>query len=361
MAPTRNPSSTPTRPGGLVRPGLTTAQLPSVAFDPRTAYDFLTSACNDCGELEELLPEDRHWLEESRAALFAEMGSGDFARTCSGFMVELCRVLITHPDVRTAREAVELIDVLTDHELLESMLGELLDDPELGAITLRAVDGDDEAYRELQVTLESFKGHPVLTLPMALLAPTARAVLHAWLPRYEQVEARIGRMLEREVAARSQEDPAADPIGFVERTTNGIRLAPEQRIRHIALAPSYFGRPYNSLAKVGDVQAILYPISDSALGAADRLTPPASTVRLYRALGDETRLLILRFLAQRDHYLTEIANELELSKPTIKHHLAQLRSAGLVTVTEQGNFTYYALRRDRAEEAGVELSAYLAH
>jgi hypothetical protein len=30
-------------------------------------------------------------------------------------------------------------------------------------------------------------------------------------------------------------------------------------------------------------------------------------------------------------------------------------------VTEQGNFTYYALRRDRAEEAGVELSAYLAH
>src|SRR5450759_989762 len=115
MASARNPSSASIRPGGLVRPGLTTAQLPSVEFDPRPAYDWLTSACNDWGELEELLPEDRHWLEESRAALFAEMGSGDFARTCSGFMVELCRVLITHPDVRPARVSVVLIDVLTDH------------------------------------------------------------------------------------------------------------------------------------------------------------------------------------------------------------------------------------------------------
>ncbi len=361
MASTRNPSSAPIRPSGLVRPGLAAVQLPSVEFDPRTAYDFLTSGCNDCGELEDLLPEDRRWLEESRAALFAETGSNDFARTCSGFLTELSRVLIGHPEVRTAREVVELVDTMADREILESMFGELLDDVELGALTRRAIDGDDDAYRELQGTLEEHKGHPVLTLPAALLAPTVRAVLHAWLPRYEPVEARIGRMLDRDVAAHPQEDSTRDPIGFVERVTNGIRLMPEQRIRRIILAPSYFERPYNSLAKVGDVQAILYPISDSALGAADRLTPPASTVRLYRALGDETRLLILHLLVQRDRYLTEIAKELDLSKPTIKHHLAQLRSAGLVTLTEQGNFTYYALRRDRAEEAGVELRAYLAH
>jgi DNA-binding transcriptional ArsR family regulator len=138
-------------------------------------------------------------------------------------------------------------------------------------------------------------------------------------------------------------------------------VVPEQRIRRIVLAPTYFGRPYNSLTKVGDAQVIVYPIADSSLGSADRLTPPNSTLRLYRALGDESRLRILKILAERDRYLTEIANELDLSKPTIKHHLAQLRSAGLVTVTDQGNMTYYSLRRDRAEEAGVELRAYLAH
>jgi DNA-binding transcriptional ArsR family regulator len=168
-------------------------------------------------------------------------------------------------------------------------------------------------------------------------------------------------MLDRDVTARRREDAGRDPIGFIERVTNGIRLVPEQRIRRVILAPSYFGRPYNSLSRIGDAQIICYPIADSSLGAADRLTPPAATVRLYRALGDSSRLRILRLLAERDRYLTEIANELELSKPTIKHHLAQLRAAGLITLIEQGNLTYYTLRRDRAEEAGIELRAYLAH
>jgi DNA-binding transcriptional ArsR family regulator len=361
MAGTQNPARPSVRSGGLVRPGLTAAPIPTVEFDARTAYDFLTCTCDECTNMAELLPEDRAWLEESRAAVAAEMGSTNFGKSCEGFLMEIGRVVVRHPEVRTARQTMELLDGLPDGELLETMLGELLDDADLGGIARRAVDGDLTAYRELQAALEVHKGEPVLTLPLALLAPTARAVLKAWLPRYEQVEARIGRMLDRDVAAYRQEDLTRDPIGFIEQVTNGIRLVPEQRIRRIVLVPSYFERPYNSLAKLGDVQIILYPISDGALGAADRLTPPAATVRLYRALGDETRLRILRFLAQKDRYLTEIANELELSKPTVKHHLAQLRSAGLVTVTEQGNFTYYALRRDRAEEAGLELRAYLAH
>ena len=78
-------------------------------------------------------------------------------------------------------------------------------------------------------------------------------------------------------------------------------------------------------------------------------------LRLYRALGDPSRLRILRLLTDRDLYLTEIAQQMELSKPTVKHHLAALRAAGLVTVTDEGNMTYYSLRRARVAEAGPEL------
>jgi DNA-binding transcriptional ArsR family regulator len=361
VAPTRNAPSAPIRPGGLVRPGLTTVQLPRVEIDARTGYELLTSACNDCGELDDLLVEDRRWLEESRAALGTQLGKLAAFGACSGFIADLGRIMVDRPEIRTAHDVVAAVDGMTDRELLEAMVGELLQDPDLGDITRRAVDGEAAAYAELQARLDAFKGHPVLTVPIAELVPTAREVLHAWLPRFETVEARVGRMLERDAASRRLDDAVRDPIGFVERVTNGIRLVPEQRIRHIILAPSYFGRPYNSLTKVGDAQVICYPIADSSLGAADRLAPPAATVRLYRALGDESRLRILRYLAEQDRYLTEIANELELSKPTIKHHLAQLRAAGLVTLIEQGNLTYYSLRHDRAEEAGVELRAYLAH
>jgi DNA-binding transcriptional ArsR family regulator len=334
--------------------------MPHVELDPRTAYDFLTSACSDCGELDDLLPDDRRWLEESRAAMAAELGEGASIQACSNFVTELGRMLIGRPEIRTARDVAAAVDAMSDAEMLETMVGELLEDPELSAITRRAIDGDAAAYTELQTRLDTLSGHPVLTESMTVLVPVTRAVVHSWLPRYEMIEPRVRRMLDRDVAAHGTDDAARDPIGFVERTTNGIRLVPEQKIRRIVLAPSYFGRPYNSLSKVGEVQLVCYPIADSSLGAADRLTPPGATVRLYRALGDESRLRILRLLAERDRYLTEIANELSLSKPTIKHHLAQLRAAGLVTLIEQGNLTYYSLRHDRADEAGVELRAYLA-
>jgi DNA-binding transcriptional ArsR family regulator len=360
LSPARTTVSASDRPAGLVRPGLTTAQLPKVELDPRTGYDFLTSVCGDCGEIDDLLPEDRRWAEESRAALVSQVGE-DCASTCVGFVPELGRLLIDHPEIRSARDVTAAMGAVSDKELIETMIAELLEDSELGSIARRAVDGDSEAYAELQTKLESSKGHPVLIKPLAELAPFARKVVGFWLPRYEKIEDRVGRMIERDVAARRIEDAARDPIGFVEKATNGIRLVPEPRIRRIVLAPSYFGRPYNSLTKVGDVQLVCYPIADSSLGAADTLTPPAATVRLYRALGDASRLRILRLLSQGDRYLTEIANELDLSKPTIKHHLALLRAAGLITLIEQGNLTYYSLRHDRAAEAGLELRAYLDH
>jgi DNA-binding transcriptional ArsR family regulator len=361
MAATQNPTrANPLRPGGLVRPGIAAAQMPVAELDQRTAYDFLTSACNQCGELEDLLPEDRRWLEESRAALKAQVGDDVGIDACSGFVSEIARMLVGRPEIQTAQDMVGAIDSLSDRELTEIMVGELLEDPELSAVTRRAVDGDGEALRDLEARLEMTHGHTILPGRIEDLGPAARQIVHFWLPRYETIESRVARMLERDVAGRRGDDIAGDPIGFVERATNGIRLVPEQRVRRVVLAPSYFGRPYNSLTKVGDVQLVCYPIADSSLGSGDRLDPPNSTVRLYRALGDESRLRILKLLAERDRYLTEIANELDLSKPTIKHHLAALRSAGLVTVTDQGNMTYYSLRHDRAEEAGVELRGYLA-
>jgi DNA-binding transcriptional ArsR family regulator len=358
-APSRDRAAT--RPGALVRPGLTARPLPAVEFDVRTVFDFLLSMCNDCGVPEELLPEDRAWLEENRASLLLELRADKSAcDACGGFAVELSRLLPTHPEVRTARQLVELVSGMSDREFLEIVLGELVESEEFGADARRALDGDADAFARLQAHLETYKGHPVLTVPLAQLAPGIRRILAAWLPHFEPVEDRIGRMLERDVSTRNAEAAAADPLAFVEQTTNGIRLVPEPHIGRIVLAPSYFTRPFNSLTRVGEVQLIGYPIADAALGAAGGPIPPASAIRLYRALGDETRLRILHLLAERARYLTELANELDLSKPTVSHHMAQLRSAGLVTTTDQGNMTYFTLRKDRVEEAGPELAAYLA-
>src|SRR3989442_342771 len=135
--------------------------------------------------------------------------------------------------------------------------------------------------------------------------------------------------------------------------------SPESGVRRLILAPSYFSRPYNFVMSAGDWRLFGYPVSDDALEAIDPLAAPSAVVRLHRALGDSTRLKILKLLAGHDLYLTEIAQQLDLSKPTIKHHLALLRAAGLVTITESGSVVYYTLRRNRLDDASTDIKRFL--
>lgn len=164
---------------------------------------------------------------------------------------------------------------------------------------------------------------------------------------------------DRDHALRAGDRGAFSGSELIEHTTGGIRWLPELGIRRVVLAPSYFSRPYNFLLAGPDWRFFGYPVSDDALEADDRLAPPPAVVRLHRALGDETRLRILKLLASRDLYMTEIAQQLDLSKPTIKHHLALLRAAGLVTIVESGTVIYYTLRRERIESASSELARFL--
>ncbi|HEX2171013.1 MAG TPA: metalloregulator ArsR/SmtB family transcription factor [Dehalococcoidia bacterium] len=77
-------------------------------------------------------------------------------------------------------------------------------------------------------------------------------------------------------------------------------------------------------------------------------TPETATlVRAFRALGDETRLGIVRLLAQAPEVcVCHIGTGFSLGQPTISHHLKVLREAGLVDFTKRGLWAYYFLRRD---------------
>jgi ArsR family transcriptional regulator, arsenate/arsenite/antimonite-responsive transcriptional repressor len=67
---------------------------------------------------------------------------------------------------------------------------------------------------------------------------------------------------------------------------------------------------------------------------------------LFKALGDETRLNILRLLIAKGDGLCACHIEdyvKELSQPTISHHMRLLREAGLVTAERKGTWIYYAI------------------
>jgi DNA-binding transcriptional ArsR family regulator len=96
-----------------------------------------------------------------------------------------------------------------------------------------------------------------------------------------------------------------------------------------------------------------YPIGAAGQQPAeggDRANLPGPA-RLYKALADERRLVLLDLLRRGPVTLGDAAREVGLSKSTTHHHLAILRQAGLVLIREDEERSY-ALRPEALTEVG---------
>ena len=72
-----------------------------------------------------------------------------------------------------------------------------------------------------------------------------------------------------------------------------------------------------------------------------------TSVDFAKALADETRQKIMRFCCCEWRNVSEITDEMGVAQPTVSHHLAILREAGLVDVREEGRQTFYTLNQAR--------------
>jgi ArsR family transcriptional regulator len=69
-------------------------------------------------------------------------------------------------------------------------------------------------------------------------------------------------------------------------------------------------------------------------------------VLFAKAISDETRQKIMKLTCCDTLSVNEIVEKLEVSQPTVSHHLAILRDAGLVTIREEGKQTFYSLNQE---------------
>jgi len=70
--------------------------------------------------------------------------------------------------------------------------------------------------------------------------------------------------------------------------------------------------------------------------------------RFLRTLSDPTRLRLLGILQDGEQNVTALCRTLSLPQPTVSHHLALLRSAGLVANRRDGKQVFYSLNRQIA-------------
>ena len=73
-----------------------------------------------------------------------------------------------------------------------------------------------------------------------------------------------------------------------------------------------------------------------------------ATAALFKALGDPNRVRIVNLLATSGEpaCVCDLTEPLELSQPTVSHHLKKLVTVGLLDREQRGTWAYYSLNHD---------------
>lgn len=109
-------------------------------------------------------------------------------------------------------------------------------------------------------------------------------------------------------------------------------------------------------------------IAEPLLGGTDCCAPVTGAVldeddaariaRVFKALGDPTRLRLLSLIAAgdgREACVCDLTEPVGLSQGTVSHHMKLLVDAGLVTREQRGKWAYYAVVDDALDAAAASL------
>lgn len=255
----------------------------------------------------------------------------DLANMKDGHLGAIFHLLVTHcPEPGTPERFVEWLSTLPPGYLYENIAPLLLE----GALPMPKDLGQSLAYHA--------------------------DLLRRWNEQYfGKIDPSIMADLAAEAESRRARLASQSPQEAVEEATNGIVLDPVPGLERILLTPSYHLRPLNTFQRFRGLGIYIYgaPDAPAAPGEID-----ARLMRILRALTDESRIKILRFVADQSRSFMEIVNHTGLALSTVHHHLVALRAAGLVRVHEVSpgpgtgqNYARYSFRPAAVEGLGPRL------
>jgi ArsR family transcriptional regulator len=76
---------------------------------------------------------------------------------------------------------------------------------------------------------------------------------------------------------------------------------------------------------------------------------------VFKALSDPTRREILRLLSSGEKTAGEIADRFDMTKPSVSHHFAVLKDAGLIRGRREGQQIIYALNTTVVEDVAARV------
>lgn len=80
---------------------------------------------------------------------------------------------------------------------------------------------------------------------------------------------------------------------------------------------------------------------------------------VFKALGDEHRLQILRLLSRKELSAGEILESMDIVQSTLSHHMKVLTDCGVVTATRSGKWTIYSVNMEVLRDTEKALADFL--
>lgn len=345
-------------------------KLPLVRWETSPAYEFILSlsvwANLDDRELYEV---GNSWFKEIKQHTAPDLlrRIEVFGQNCDKLWVHLLGFVYDCPLPRDIPAVLAYLDKVEAPEIKLRLAGYYLryfrraTPPQ---IMIRAVNGDRQAQQEFLATSypEDAGWQAALRGLLATEAETIKTellqILEGW---YNQVfatrQSQLMPLIERD-AQRHREILNVQPeIDIVEVVTSGWQYVPEPGITNIVLIPSVVIRPFVHNLDQNETKFFCYPIAAENL-VIDSEEPSPRLVKLLKALADERRLRILRYLTSGEYTLQQLSEHFETGKTLMLHHLVLLRAAGLVYL-RGGTSKRYSLRFAELAEITRLLSAYL--
>jgi len=97
----------------------------------------------------------------------------------------------------------------------------------------------------------------------------------------------------------------------------------------------------------------------SVVGTTIEAARAETLARVFKALGDPTRLRLLSLIAAHDGAeacVCDLTAPVGLSQPTVSHHLKQLVDAGLLAREQRGRWAFYRVVDHALDEAAAALT-----
>ncbi len=343
---------------------------PGAAFDLKLgvwpAADMLMSVLAVVDKPVQRTLAARHEWRDRAAAL-----GGTYLATLDQYgretWINLVGLLLDVPAARTGAGFVESARAMEPVELLRYLSGyyrRVYRRETPAAVMDAALNGDVAARRKFRRTSFPHIGYVRDTLrhllsrePADIQAEFCDLVGRWQLDVHGPGEAAFEDLAERSLAGFRRTVEGLPPEQVVERAAPGLTFVPEAGQTSVVLVPSVVIRPIWTVTDHRNANVFVVP---APADPGELVRPPMRLVALGKAIGDETRLRILRELATRPATPPDLADRMGIPRTSLLHHLRILRDADLITVrVNDADYHQYHVRDEHFGEIERLLGEYL--